>query len=145
MFNSSRAPLFQKKQLNWKEKYVKRHLKQNTFTRQSRLLQISSQNNKRITSVLLFVSIKGSFEDKKIINKFSKSLSCGKINTNVNTCFFKIYCFISLPRLYLSPKIKQYNLKLHKLSYPMVQLLFETIKNTLVMILLMHFIYTCMQ
>ena len=93
MFNSSREPPIQKNSLIRKKNMLKSIL--------SRILLQGSLNSKlvpktiKITSWLLFVSIKASFEDKKIINKLSKSLSCVKINTNIIP--------ISLKSIALSP------------------------------------------
>ena len=77
MFNSSRDPPIQKNSLFGNKNMLKSIL--------SRILLQGSPNSKLvlktikiITSSLLFVSIKASFEDKKIINKLSKSLSCAK-------------------------------------------------------------------
>ena len=94
MFNSSRDPPIQKNSLFGNKNMLKSIL--------SRILLQGSPNSKLvlktikiITSSLLFVSIKASFENKKIINKLIKSLSCVKINTNIIP--------ISLKSIALSP------------------------------------------
>ena len=94
MFNSSRDPLIQKNSLFGKKNMLKSIL--------SRILLQGCLNSKLvlkiikiITSSVSFVSIKASFEDKKIINKLSKSLSCVRINTNIIP--------ISLKSIALSP------------------------------------------
>ena len=96
MFNSSRDPPIQKNSL-FGNKNMLKSIKQN-----SRILLQGCPNSKLVlktskivTSSLLFVSIKASFEDTKVTNKLSKSLSCVKINTNIIP--------ISLKSIALSP------------------------------------------